>query len=165
MNTEAYNPNDYIFFWGTYMSNFYTAKFVVDGVQYNCSEQYFMKKKQEMFDSTNTELANLILNETDPKKIKKYGRQVKNFDKDKWDQHRYEIMKRGVYEKFNQNDAIKYMLKSTETKTLVEASPRDCIWGIGLGEVRARVTHPTKWRGKNLLGKVLMEVRQQLNTK
>lgn len=159
---DAYNPDDYVFFWGTYMSNFYPAKFVVDGIQYNCSEQYFMKKKQEMFDPTNIDLANQILNETDPKKIKKYGRQVNNFDNNVWDEHRYEIMKQGVYEKFKQNENIKRLLQSTGTKTLVEASPNDRIWGIGLGEVKARVTHPSKWRGTNLLGKVLMEVRNQI---
>lgn len=159
---NIYNPDNYVFFWGTYLSNFYPAKFIVDGVQYNCSEQYFMKKKQEMFDPSNIALANQILNEIDPKKIKKYGRQVKNFDNNVWDTCCYEIMKQGIYEKFKQNADINRLLKLTGTKTLVEASPNDRIWGIGLNKANARNIHPSNWQGKNLLGKALMEVRDKI---
>jgi hypothetical protein len=157
-----YNPDNYIFFWGGFLSNFYPASFTVDNIAYNCSEQYFMKKKQETFDSSNDYLATNILKETNPKYIKNYGRKVKNFDEKKWSEVRYDIMKKGVYEKFSQNKQLKDLLLNTNDKTLVEASPFDKIWGIGLNEDNAKVTHPCKWTGLNLLGKILMEVRSEL---
>ncbi len=163
-NTQQYNPNDYVFFWHGHLSNFYQSLFTVDNVTYICSEQYFMKKKQELFDKDNLKLANDILYESNPKKIKDYGRQVNNFDQDTWDKNKVEIMKKGVREKFSQNTNLKKLLIETGDKILVEASPFDKIWGIGLSEEVAKVTHPSKWKGQNLLGNILMEVRTELKS-
>ena len=155
-----------IFFFGMkkengFMSNFYPCQFTVDGLQYNCSEQYFMKQKQEYFDPTNTELGNKIMLETGPKKIKLYGRQVKNYDENKWNLVRYKIMKRGLWYKFQQPE-LKEKLLATNNKILAEASPFDKIWGIGLNAENASKINPKIWPGQNLLGKALMEVRNDL---
>lgn len=157
------NYSNYIFFWVEkkaygYFSNFYPVKFSQNNITYNCSEQYFMKKKQELFDGNNIELGNKIMNETNPMNIKKYGRSVKNYDETQWNQHRYNIMKEALILKFS-DPYLKNKLLETENKILVEASPYDNIWGIGLDEVSAKKIPPNQWKGSNLLGKALMEVR------
>ncbi len=155
---------DYIFFWGEnkndgYLSNFYQTEFIVSGKKFNCSEQFFMKKKQELFDSTNIQLATKIMNETNPKNIKKYGRQVKNFNEETWNKNKVQAMYDGVYAKFTQNPELLLKLLSTGEKILIEASPYDRIWGIGYKKENALI-NKEKW-GQNLLGEVLMQVRNK----
>ena len=139
-NNNIYN--NYIFFWGVkhkygYLSNFYISEFIINGDKYCCSEQYFMKIKQETFDKDNIELANKIMSETKPTIIKKLGRQVKNYDDDKWSKIKYKIMKKALLNKFQQNYIIKELLINTNDKIIVEASPFDKEWGIGLSEINA----------------------------
>ena len=157
---------EYIFFWGEhskdgYMSNFYPSEFTINNQKFNCSEQYFMKKKQELFDPNNILLATNIMKETKPKDIKKFGRQVKNFNDAIWNQHKVKEMHDGIYAKFSQNPELKLKLLSTGDKILVEASPYDKIWGIGFSKDNA-LLNKDKW-GQNLLGKVLMQVRKELH--
>lgn len=97
---------EYLFFWDEndtfgFLSNFYPSTITVDDKTFNCSEQYFMKKKQELFDPTNLVLATKIMNETKPKNIKKYGRQVKNFNDEIWNTHKENAMYSGIYAKFS----------------------------------------------------------------
>lgn len=158
---------NYLFFWSEktktgHFSNFYPCKFIVNNLEYNCSEQYFMKKKQELFDTDNEILAKKIMNEINPKNIKKYGRSVKNYDDEIWNKYRYKVMLDGVYAKFSQNPELKIKLLQTYNIVLVEASPYDKIWGIGFGAKDA-LLNINNW-GTNLLGKVLMEVREKLKT-
>ncbi len=160
--------SNYLFFWGHkdltgYLSNFYTLKFSSDGNEYICSEQYFMKKKQELFDPTNLTLGQMIMQETDPKKIKQLGRLVKNFNENTWNKHKYQIMYQGVKAKFLSSKELTKKLVDTQNKILVEASPYDNIWGIGLSESDAKKIPESQWPGQNLLGKVLMQVRKELN--
>jgi ribA/ribD-fused uncharacterized protein len=157
-----------IYFYGindeyAYMSNFYKIDFVdnISNIRYNCSEQYFMYKKCELFDKTNVSLLNLILNETSPTKIKSYGRRVKNFNDDVWATHKYNIMINGLMLKFIQNETIKQKLINTGNKTLYEASKFDKIWGIGYYAIDA-VNTPKHKFGQNLLGNALMHVRTEL---
>ena len=148
-----------------FMSNFYPSKFIEDDIEYNCSEQYFMKKKQEMFDPTNIILANNILNNTNPKEIKKYGRQVKNYNDDVWINERYEIMKNGLRLKFSQNPDLKQSLLVTGNKNLYEASPYDNIWGTGFNanETLEKINNNKQNElGQNLLGRALEEIRNKL---
>jgi ribA/ribD-fused uncharacterized protein len=157
--------DEYIFFWGDkdktgFLSNFYPCVFTVDKITYNCSEQYFMKKKQELFDPLNQDLANNIISETNPRNIKYYGRQVRNFNEEIWDAHKYKIMYDGVFAKFTQNPELSDKLLATQDKILVEASPYDKIWGIGFNKYEALV-NKSKW-GQNLLGHVLMDLRKNL---
>jgi ribA/ribD-fused uncharacterized protein len=102
-----------------------------------------------------------ILNCSDPRKVKFFGRKVKNFDPRKWEENRETIVTQGCLLKFQQNPKIKEVLLMTQQKIIVEAY--DKIWGIGLTEDRARKIDPKEWPGTNLLGKCLMNVRNQVN--
>jgi len=123
------------------------------------NEQYFMWRKQQLFDSANTALEEQILSAINPKVMKDLGRRVNNFDQNAWDRHKYEIMKAGIYEKFTQNPDLRQKLVSTKDAILVEASPFDNVWGIGLNATDAK-SQP--WKGENLLGKALMDIRSRL---
>lgn len=155
---------DAIYFYGlndefSYMSNFYKVTFTENNIKYNCSEQYFMYYKCLMFEPDNEQLLNEILNTNSATVVKKLGRQVKNYDETKWNQHRYDIMKKALILKFTQNFNIKEKLLSTKPKQLYEASKYDKIWGIGYYAEDAIKTDKSKY-GSNLLGKCLMEVRE-----
>ena len=140
-------------------SNFYHSKFIENGIEFNCSEQYFMYYKCLTFDKENKPLLEAILNEKSPAKIKNFGRQVKNYNDKIWNEKRYSVMINALRLKFTQNKDIKDLLISTKEKLLFEASPFDKIWGIGYeGKTAANMIDKTKF-GKNLLGQALMEIR------
>lgn len=140
------------------LSQWYPCQFAVDGVTYTSAEQYMMAEKAKLFGDE--EIRAEILNTSDPRKCKALGRKVRNFEKSIWDQNKQTIVIRGNREKFLQNDDLKQFLLSTGDKVLVEASPTDRIWGIGLGKNNPDALDPAKWRGRNLLGFALMTVRQ-----
>ena len=117
-----------------------------------------MYHKAILFDDP--ELAEKVLNASNPALVKKLGRRVQNFDPKKWEAHRLEIVRRGNLLKFTQNPVLKHHLLATGDKTLVEASPFDKIWGIGKRESKA-IEAKASW-GLNLLGEALMQVRKQL---
>lgn len=129
-------------------SNFYPCTFTYKGITFNCSEQAFMYEKAMTFNDFET--AKQILNETDPKTIKKLGRKVSNFNESKWSAIRYNIMLDINYEKYSQNNELKRVLLSTNNIEIVEDSPFDYIWGIG-----------RDGSGQNLLGKALMKIRDK----
>jgi len=146
-----------------YMSNFYKTIFTdKDGIKYNCSEQYFMYHKCKIFDQKNNILLETIITETSATKIKKYGRQVQNFNDIFWKEKRYNIMLEALRLKFNQNEIIKQKLLETKPKILYEASKNDRIWGIGYYDKDAMQIDKSKF-GENLLGNALMEIRSELS--
>lgn len=146
-----------------YMSNFYKTNFTdKDGIKYNCSEQYFMYHKCKIFDPKNNILLETIITEKSATKIKKYGRQVKNFNDKIWKEKRYNIMLEALRLKFNQNEIIKQKLIETKPKILYEASKNDRIWGIGYYDKDVIKIDKSKF-GKNLLGNALMEIRSELS--
>lgn len=98
----------------------------------------------------------------DPKRIKALGRKVRNFDQTLWDRAKYSIVLNGNWCKFSQNRALRDFLLSTGNSVLAEASPFDGIWGIRLSAASSEARDPLKWRGENLLGFALMEVRDEL---
>jgi ribA/ribD-fused uncharacterized protein len=154
----------YIYFWKPhethgYLGNWYPSPFRSNNILFSNNEQYFMWRKQQLFDSANTALEAQILSATNPKVMKDLGRRVKNFDQNTWDQHKYAIMKAGIYEKFTQNPDLRQKLLDTKTAILVEASPFDNVWGIGLNATDAK---SKPWKGENLLGKALMDIRSSL---
>lgn len=108
------------------------------------------------------EIAAEILLKKDPKDHKALGRKVKNFDSNVWDEKCKEIVYQGNYLKFTQNDMLLTQLLATCGTTLVEASPYDKIWGIGLEATHPDAKDPKKWRGKNYLGEVLTNLREDL---
>lgn len=151
--------NKFTFFWqiASPFSNWHKSSFVHNGVTYSCAEQYMMHMKALAFDDV--EVAALIMETNEPRHHKMLGREVRNFDASTWSAICKEVMVDGLVSKFLQNpNCLEALLASGET-ILVEASPYDKIWGIGMLESDPNATDQTKWLGQNLLGFVLMEVR------
>ncbi|MDQ3035474.1 MAG: NADAR family protein [Myxococcota bacterium] len=162
---------EYLLFWGhtpkvprvidaTCLSQWYPAPFTVDGVTYATAEHWMMAAKARLFGDDDA-LAR-ILASTDPREVKALGRAVRGFDTDRWDAHRLPQVVEGNVHKFGQSEPLRSFLLATGDRVLVEASPRDRIWGIGMGASNERARDPREWRGKNLLGFALMEARTQL---
>ncbi|WP_136667263.1 NADAR family protein [Flavobacterium sp. H122] len=163
--------NKFLFFWGhqkskdgsitkTCFSQWWESSFTVDGVTYKTAEHWMMAKKAELFGDK--EILEKILICNSPAEVKKLGREVRNYMDKLWLSNRYQIVKEGNFHKFNQNDELKEFLLNTNERVLVEASPVDSIWGIGLTADHEDSEFPEKWKGLNLLGFALMEVRDQL---
>ncbi|OCA71819.1 hypothetical protein BBH99_13715 [Chryseobacterium contaminans] len=159
----------FLFFWGhtakdeitkSCFSQWFTGKFEENGIVYKTAEHYMMAGKARLFNDT--EILEKILQAPSPNQAKTLGRKVKNFDPKLWNDHKYEIVKQGNLLKFSQNNKYKDFLLSTGDKILVEASPYDTIWGIGMLETDSRAENPLLWNGENLLGFALMEVRDEL---
>ncbi len=151
----------FVFFYNnTPYSNFHKSKFIVDNIEFCCGEQWIMYQKAILFNDT--EIANEILKANNPGKIKSLGRKVSNFDEDIWNKHRETKTFIGLLEKFKQDERLKKLLIDTGNRELVEASPTDRIWGIGLSENDQRIYDKSKWLGRNILGKILMKVRSHL---
>ena len=151
-----------LFFYGTcdIYSQFHPATFTVDDVSYTCCEQYMMHQKAVLFGDD--EHALKILMETEPRKIKAFGRQVRNFDDKVWVEKCRDIVFKGNLAKFSQNEHLKEALLKTGDRVIAEASPSDRRWGIGLSEKDWRSQDPSQWRGSNWLGEAIMRVRQNL---
>lgn len=141
-------------------SQWWRCKFVVDGVEYVTAEQFMMAGKARLFGDE--EALGRILAEPSPARAKALGRAVKRFDAEVWAAHRFELVTAGNVAKFSADEALKAYLLSTGDEVLVEASPRDRIWGVGLGRDNPLVHQPAKWRGTNLLGFALVRARDIL---
>ena len=141
-------------------SNWYLRDFEYQGVTFNCSEQFLVHAKAILFRDTVT--ARRILVEKSPRKQKALGRQVQGFNKAGWDARCEDLLMPALVAKFEQDrTAYRLMMASVGTE-LVEASPKDTLWGIGLSECDPRVLDRTQWRGENRLGRVLMRARDVL---
>lgn len=160
----------FVFFWGhtperdghiseTCLSQWWPCRFVVEGIPYTCAEQFMMAEKARMFHDT--DMLQKIMEAVHPKEMKAFGRAVRNFDKETWDRGCYDIVRRGNEAKFSQNPELWQYMKGTEKRILVEASPRDRIWGIGMGKANPDAQDPLKWKGTNLLGFALTQVRDE----
>jgi ribA/ribD-fused uncharacterized protein len=136
------------------------APFNVDGTTYATAEHFMMERTAVLFGDHAT--AARILAATDPGEVKSLRRQIQGFDEQAWEAHRYGVVVRGNLAKFGQHDALREYLLSTRHRVLVEASPLDRIWGIGLAANDERARQPSTWQGSNLLGLALMEVRDRL---
>lgn len=151
------NPQ-HVFFWQGPFSQWYHTNFVLEGIKFNTAEQYMMYHKAKLFADDN--IAKQILASTNPKEQKALGRKVKNFDLVWWNENAVPIVFRGNHAKFSQNKNLYNRLMNTGTGLLVEASPFDPIWGIGLNEDDAKKVQPENWPGKNWLGIVLTDLRE-----
>ncbi|SEC82529.1 hypothetical protein SAMN04489761_3691 [Tenacibaculum sp. MAR_2009_124] len=173
---ERFNNNEtlkFLFFWGhqpnkdgsigkSCFSQWWKASFEIDGVTYPTAEHYMMAGKARLF--KDDEILQEILKVTHPNDVKKLGRKVKNFTPDLWDQHKFNVVMQANRAKFSQNSELKKFLLNTKDRIIVEASPLDPIWGIGMAADHPDVTNPSLWKGHNLLGYALMEVRDQIQT-
>ena len=143
------------------LSNWFLCSFEdTDGQKFSNAEQYMMYHKAIVFNDTQKQAE--ILACSDPRQIKALGRHIKNFDSEFWDKISEDIVFQGCIFKFTQNKDLKQFLISTGNRLLVEASPYDNIWGIGLNELDAIDIPIEMWPGKNLLGKCLTRVRSLL---
>ena len=156
-----------VFFWKdgkneryNFLSQWYSCMFTVEGVEYNCMEQYMMAKKALVFHDIIA--YHQIMAAADPQKIKELGRNIRPFYNDVWIACREEIVYNGNLAKFRQNPVLLEKLLETGSSVLAEASPFDRIWGIGLSASDPAARDSSRWRGQNLLGKALMEVRATL---
>jgi len=151
---------DFIFFWGGIYSQWFPSKFVIDGILYNTAEQYMMAKKALLF--SDFEALAKIMKSTDPSEQKALGKTVKGFDKANWETYCREYVYQGNYAKFTQNPKMMAELLATGDKEIVEASPTDNIWGIGLDENNPLAWNKETWQGTNWLGEAIMRVRTKL---
>jgi hypothetical protein len=162
----------YLFFWGhtpkragvvgkECLSQWFPAPFVVDGHRFATAEHYMMWGKAQLFGDA--EAAEQILKANHPQQAKALGQSaVRGFDEAVWVANRLDIVTTGNVEKFRQNPDMLAFLRGTKDRVLVEASPRDRIWGIGLAADDERAQDPARWRGLNLLGEALMRARATL---
>jgi hypothetical protein len=151
----------YIFFYGGIYSNWYPAEFTIDGILYENSEKYFIAKKALTFNDL--EAYDKIMKISDPREIKAIGRTVNGFNKEVWEKVCRKIMYDANYAKFTQNEELLEELLSTGNLSLVECSPVDKIWGIGLAESDDRIYDESKWDGLNYLGICLTELCNDLS--
>ena len=159
---------DYLFFWGhtqkkegiidkSCFSQWFLSPFIANNITYATAEHWMMAKKAELFNDD--VILPQILETKKPAVAKDLGRKVRNFDAQKWNAVAYELVIEGNKHKFTQHEPLKTFLLHTGNRVLVEASPSDTIWGIGLSQNDSDAANPFKWKGSNLLGFALMEVR------
>jgi ribA/ribD-fused uncharacterized protein len=164
----------YLFFWGhrpnadgtitkTCFSQWFQSGFEIDGIYYSTAEHYMMAGKARLFNDSDT-LAEILVSKH-PRDAQKLGRKVANFHDQTWQEHRSQIVIDGNLAKFQQNPQLLAFILGTKERILVEASPTDRIWGIGMADDHPDINNPHKWQGLNLLGFALMVVREQLNSR
>jgi ribA/ribD-fused uncharacterized protein len=149
----------YEFFWraSSPFSQWHRCQFTNDGILFRSAEQFMMYYKAQLMGDVVR--ANMILQSSDPRDQKRIGRQIYNFDQELWDENKVGIVYAGNRLKFSQNPRLMKKLIATKGKMLVEASPYDKIWGIGLGLDDPDRFDPERWRGDNLLGQILTRIR------
>ncbi|MEV7009512.1 NADAR family protein [Streptosporangium sp. NPDC051022] len=161
----------FLFFWGHRpprdggvgagcLSQWWETAFTAEGHLFRSAEHYMMAHKAWLFGDDETAAG--ILAAEHPGAAKRLGREVRGFDEAVWNEHRYEIVVRGSVAKFGAHPELRAFLLGTGTRVLVEASPVDRIWGIGLATDDERAATPSTWQGLNLLGFALMDARDAL---
>jgi len=141
-------------------SQWYPSPGDEDGIEYNCAEQYMMAEKALLFGDLKA--CERIMRAVSPKEQKAIGRTVRGFQESIWNHHCKDIVFQGNLAKFSAHEDLRQLLLATAPSTLVEASPYDCVWGIGLSAGDPRALSRVTWRGKNWLGEVLTAVRDRL---
>lgn len=152
----------HIYFWRGALSNWHSCEFQHEGHTFQNSEQAFMWEKAMYFEDY--DIADKILKTPNPRENKKLGRQVKNFNTEIWMTLSFGIMAYVNKSKWTSSKKMKKLLLSTGDKILVEASPYDKIWGVGLESTNDLILNEGNWEGMNLLGKALMETRKVIKT-
>lgn len=171
MLDETYSRDDFVFFWShkpakggeiteSCLSQWWGCDFVENRIIFCCAEQYMMYHKALVFQDY--EYAAMIIRSHDPKEIKEMGRAIRNFDDKLWNDNKRRIVLQGNILKFSQNQELRDYLIGTGSKILVEASPYDRIWGIGMRQDAEGICDPSQWKGTNLLGFSLMDVRDRI---
>lgn len=150
--------DDYTFFYKDPIAQWNKKTFKDNkGVEYNCAEQYMMAKKAILFNDLDS--YRKIMNTVSPREQQNLGRNVLNFNQEVWNANAQIIVYQGNYFKFTQNKDLYTLLQKTKGTILVEASPIDCIWGVGLSEDDPLILDKSNWKGQNLLGYTLTQLR------
>lgn len=161
----------YLYFWGhrprpdgqvgaSCLSQWWPSPFTVDGVTYATAEHWMMAAKARLFHDAEAERR--VLAAGHPAEAKKAGRLVRGFDEEIWARERFGIVAEGSEHKFAAHPELREFLLRTGERVLVEASPLDRVWGIGLSADDEAAADPERWRGPNLLGFALMEARERV---
>ncbi|HEV2852940.1 MAG TPA: NADAR family protein [Thermoanaerobaculia bacterium] len=161
----------YFFFWGhqpekdgrigkSCLSHWWPASFTVDGLTYPSAEHFMMAEKARLFGDSATQ--EKIIAAPDPSTAKRLSREVQGFDQTTWNKAKFEVVVCGNLHKFGQDKQLRSFLLSTDPRVLVETLSKDTLWGIGLPPTDVRTRNPEEWKGQNLLGFALMEVRERL---
>jgi ribA/ribD-fused uncharacterized protein len=161
----------FLFFWGhqprddgsvgpSCLSQWFPAEFEADGAMFLSAEHYMMWRKAMLFGDE--AVADRVLEVSHPNEAKTLGRQISGFDEQTWVRERFAIVVEGNVAKFDAHDELRGFLLGTGDRVLVEASPMDRIWGIGMTARDASADEPARWRGQNLLGFALMHARHRL---
>jgi ribA/ribD-fused uncharacterized protein len=158
--SDVTTTSKFVFFWGGWPSQWFKCAFRINGLPYNCCEQFMMAEKARVFGDYQAEAA--ILAAPNPRKQKALGRQVRGFDVGVWNAVCRGIVYRANLAKFEQSGELYDLLMATGDRQIVEASPEDAIWGIGLRQDDPRAQDPAQWQGTNWLGVALMQVRDEL---
>lgn len=150
----------HVFFYRAKLGQWTIAPMMIEGIRYNCCEQYMMHQKALLFGDKRK--AEVILRVALPKAQKDLGRQVHNFDSKVWDENAKRIVYEGNFAKFTQYKDLRELLLSFGERKFVEASPTDLIWGVGFEANDPMIDDESNWKGKNWLGEVLTELRDDL---
>lgn len=164
---------EYLYFWKSTkepdgsigpgcLSQWWPASFKIGEIEYPTAEHFMMYSKASLFGDEET--AKKILETDSCKEVKALGRQVTEFDSELWREHRFAVVLRANLAKFSQNPDLKEYIFSVGNVVIVEASPTDTIWGIGMSEEKAKKAGPADWNGLNLLGFALMRTRSLLES-
>ncbi|MET8855980.1 NADAR family protein [Streptomyces sp. NPDC004579] len=164
-------PVKYVHFWGhrpgpdgrvgpSCLSQWWPSPFVAEGVSYATAEHWMMASKARLF--RDAEAERQAVGAANPALAKKAGRLVRGFDEAVWRRERFRIVVEGSVHKFSADPGLRAFLLGTGGRVLVEASPMDRVWGIGLAANDDGAFDPRRWRGENLLGFALMEARERL---
>jgi ribA/ribD-fused uncharacterized protein len=173
MAAERGEPFELRLFWGhrarpgaqlsdSCFSQWWPCRFTVDGAEYSSAEQFMMAGKARVF--ADEEVLGQIMAAKDPDEVKSLGRRVRHFEQAVWERARFDIVCAGNVAKFGQDEQLRKYLLASAPAVIVEASPVDTIWGIGLAASAPAARDPRTWRGLNLLGFALMRARAELSS-
>ena len=151
---------DSTFFFGSdcFLSNRYHSPFLDGKTQYTCVEQYYLTHKSLFFDDVDT--ANAIMGLKEPSKMKALSHHIKNLDEHKWAEQATAVMENACYLKFWQNSELKKKLMDIKG-TIVEANRKDVFFSCGLALSDPNIVDVNKWKGQNMLGKILSNLREK----
>ena len=147
----------HVYFWGGHYSQWFKSPFKENGKTFPTAEHYMMYHKALLFDPSK---ADQVFDTDNPKKVKALGRSLNNFNKNVWDSHCMKIVTQGNYLKFTQNPELFKQMLADNPKILVEASPVDTIWGVGLHFDDPLILDKANWKGENKLGQCLIAARE-----
>ncbi len=142
-------------------SSLYEAPMQIDGMTFPTVEHYMQWSKAKLFGDN--EAQTKIMKTPSPKSVKTYGKKIKNFDEERWNEQKDAIMRVAIKSKLMQHPDILKKLRGTGTRPIGEADPRSKYWGIGTSSDTSKAKDPSRWPGKNKVGLLLQELRKELS--